>query len=47
MNTGISVGGCEVWAGNFDVNIGRKTMEVKFMILFAEIWWGNLVLRSE
>jgi len=46
MNTGISAGRCKVWAGNFGVNIGGTAMGVKFMIILAEIYWGNLVLRS-
>ena len=46
MNTGISDGGCECWAGNFGVNIGKTAMEVKFAITFSEIYWGSLELRS-
>jgi hypothetical protein len=41
MYTGIIVGRCEVWAGNFDVNIGRTAMEVKLMITLAEIYIGK------
>jgi hypothetical protein len=44
MNTGIRAGRCEVWVGNFGVNIGRIAMGVKLTIISAEIFWGNLVL---